>query len=48
MRVPLVFVPGCMGSELYLGNDLIWPDGGKLLARPDILRYPDESGEELA
>ncbi len=39
-RRPVVFVPGMMGSELWLGNERVWPNVKLLLKNPEILRYP--------
>jgi pSer/pThr/pTyr-binding forkhead associated (FHA) protein len=40
-RRPLVFVPGLMGSELWMGNEMIWPRVRYLFTRPEILSLPD-------
>ena len=39
-RRPVVFVPGMMGSQLWLGNERVWPNMGYLIKHQDILRYP--------
>jgi pSer/pThr/pTyr-binding forkhead associated (FHA) protein len=39
-RRPVVFVPGMMGSELWLGNERIWPNIKLLFKNPNIFRYP--------
>jgi pimeloyl-ACP methyl ester carboxylesterase len=37
-RRPVVFVPGFMGSELWLGRERIWPNVKYLFTNPEILR----------
>jgi pimeloyl-ACP methyl ester carboxylesterase len=37
-RRPVVFVPGLMGSELWLGRERIWPNVKVLFTHPEILR----------
>ena len=37
-RRPVVFVPGFMGSELWLGRERIWPNVKYLFSNPEILR----------
>jgi pSer/pThr/pTyr-binding forkhead associated (FHA) protein/pimeloyl-ACP methyl ester carboxylesterase len=39
-RRPVVFVPGYMGSELWLGGERIWPNVKALLANPEVYRWP--------
>lgn len=39
-RNPVVFVPGIMGSELWLGGERIWPNLKLLFKEPDVLKYP--------
>jgi pSer/pThr/pTyr-binding forkhead associated (FHA) protein len=39
-RRPVVFVPGMMGSTLYAGSELVWPNVRRMLTDPDIFRYP--------
>jgi pSer/pThr/pTyr-binding forkhead associated (FHA) protein len=39
-RYPVVFVPGIMGSELWLGRERIWPNLKLLVKEPDFLKYP--------
>ena len=41
-RRPVVFVPGLMGSELWLGNERVWPNIKMLFKNPEILRYPSD------
>lgn len=38
-RVPVVFVPGLMGSELWQGNDRIWPNMRYLFTQPESFVY---------
>jgi pSer/pThr/pTyr-binding forkhead associated (FHA) protein len=45
-RHPVVFVPGIMGSELWLGRERIWPNLKLLFKEPDILKYPGVPGIE--
>jgi pimeloyl-ACP methyl ester carboxylesterase len=40
-RRPLVFVPGIMGSELWVGSEKIWPHVRYLFTRPDLFSLPD-------
>ena len=40
-RRPVVFVPGFMGSELWLGSDRVWPNVPLLFRNPELLRLPD-------
>ncbi|HLE16460.1 MAG TPA: FHA domain-containing protein [Anaerolineales bacterium] len=37
-RRPVVFVPGLMGSELWLGSERIWPNIKVMLKNPEIFR----------
>ena len=39
-RRPIVFVPGMMGSELWLGNERVWPSVKTLLTNPEMYRLP--------
>jgi pSer/pThr/pTyr-binding forkhead associated (FHA) protein len=41
-RRTVVFAPGLMGSELWLGNERIWPDAKTLFTEPEIYCYPSE------
>lgn len=36
---PVIFVPGTMGSELWLGSERVWPNVNFLLKHPEIFRY---------
>jgi pimeloyl-ACP methyl ester carboxylesterase len=38
----VVFVPGSMGSELWLGNERLWPNVKVLFKNPEIFRFPSE------
>lgn len=40
---PVIFVPGMMGSELWLGNEKVWPNLNLLFKNPDILRYTEKT-----
>jgi pSer/pThr/pTyr-binding forkhead associated (FHA) protein len=42
-RRAVVFVPGMMGSELWLGNERIWPNVKVLFKNPEIFRYPSSA-----
>jgi pSer/pThr/pTyr-binding forkhead associated (FHA) protein len=39
-RTPVVFVPGIMGSELWLGSERIWPNLKVLFKQPELFQYP--------
>jgi len=45
-RSPVVFAPGIMGSELWLGKERIWPNLKLLFKEPDFLKYPGIPGIE--
>lgn len=45
-RNPVVFVPGIMGSELWLGKERIWPNLKLLFKEPEFLKYPGIKGIE--
>jgi len=45
-RSPVVFAPGIMGSELWLGDTQIWPNLKLLFKQPDLFKYPGEPGIE--
>lgn len=36
---PVIFVPGTMGSELWLGSERVWPNVNFLLKHPEVFRY---------
>lgn len=38
-RNPVVFVPGLMGSQLWLGKERIWPNVKVLFKHPEIMAY---------
>ena len=40
-RRPVVFVPGMMGSDLWLGNHRVWPSVKSFLTNPEQFRYPE-------
>ncbi len=40
-RRPVVIVPGMMGSELWRGDERIWPNFRAMLTRPEIGALPD-------
>ncbi len=40
-RRSVVFVPGLMGSELWLGEERVWPNISYLFSHQDIFRFPD-------
>jgi pSer/pThr/pTyr-binding forkhead associated (FHA) protein len=42
-RHPVVFVPGFMGSELWLGSQRVWPDVKTLFKNPEVYTYSPES-----
>lgn len=42
-RRPVVFVPGFMGSELWLGSQRVWPDVRTLFTNPEIFSYTPDS-----
>jgi len=39
-RRTVVFVPGMMGSEFWLGNERIWPNVKTIFTNPEIFIYP--------
>lgn len=40
---PVLFVPGTMGSELWLGSERVWPNVNLLFKQPELLRYSEDS-----
>lgn len=40
-RQPVVFVPGLMGSELWLGSQKVWPNVRLLFTQPEIFTLPE-------
>ena len=41
-RRPVVFVPGMMGSELWIGSEQVWPNLKYLVSNPEIYRLPGD------
>jgi pSer/pThr/pTyr-binding forkhead associated (FHA) protein len=41
-RRTVVFVPGLMGSELWLGNERVWPNVKTIFTNPEIFAYPSD------
>jgi pSer/pThr/pTyr-binding forkhead associated (FHA) protein len=41
-RRTVIFVPGLMGSELWLGNERVWPNVKTLFTNPELFTYPSE------
>ena len=41
-RRTVVFVPGLMGSEFWLGNERIWPSLKTIFTNPEIFIYPSK------
>ena len=39
-RKPIVFVPGLMGSELWRGDQMLWPNVRRLFADPGLFKLP--------
>jgi pSer/pThr/pTyr-binding forkhead associated (FHA) protein len=42
-RLPVVIVPGLMGSELWHGSECLWPNARYLFTNPEIYAYSDEN-----
>lgn len=42
-RTPVVFVPGFMGSELWLGSERVWPNVKTMVTHPEVFAYGPES-----
>ena len=40
-RQPVVFVPGLMGSELWLGSEKVWPNVRLLFTQPELFLLPE-------
>jgi len=38
---PVIFVPGTMGSQLWLGSEQVWPNVSYLLKHPEVFRYTE-------
>ena len=45
-RRPVVFVPGFLGSEMWLGSERMWPNVRMMLTSPDAFRYSPETRME--
>jgi len=41
-RIPVVFVPGLMGSNLWLGEERVWPNVRTLFTQPELYTLPDK------
>ena len=41
-RRPVVFVPGLMGSELWIGSERLWPDLRRIISNPELFRLPGD------
>lgn len=41
-RRTVVFLPGLMGSELWLGQERVWPNVKTMITNPDLFLYPSE------
>jgi pSer/pThr/pTyr-binding forkhead associated (FHA) protein len=41
-RRTVVFIPGLMGSELWLGNERVWPSVKTLFTNPELFTYPSK------
>lgn len=41
-RRPVVFVPGLLGSELWLGSERLWPNPKYIISNPEIYRLPGD------
>ncbi len=39
-RIPVVFVPGLMGSELWAGSERVWPNVRLMFSDPDKVKMP--------
>lgn len=42
-RVPVVFVPGMMGSELWLGSERVWPNVKWMFKDPDLFAWSEDT-----
>ncbi|MEW5855429.1 MAG: FHA domain-containing protein [Myxococcota bacterium] len=45
-RLPVIVVPGFMGSTLYRGETMVWPAPKTFLKNPEILKLPEEKDLE--
>lgn len=41
-RRPVVFIPGFMASELWRGDELLWPNVMTMFTTPELYRYPSK------
>jgi pSer/pThr/pTyr-binding forkhead associated (FHA) protein len=41
-RRPVIIVPGFMGSELWRGQERLWPNVRQLFTRPEVFRLPED------
>jgi pimeloyl-ACP methyl ester carboxylesterase len=41
-RRTVVFLPGLMGSELWLGSERVWPNVKTIFTNPEIFLYPSD------
>jgi pSer/pThr/pTyr-binding forkhead associated (FHA) protein len=41
-RRPVVFVPGLMGTELWIGSERLWPNPRTILSNPEIFALPGD------
>ena len=41
-RRTVIFVPGLMGSEFWLGNERIWPSVKTIFSNPELFIYPSK------
>ena len=41
-RRTVIFLPGLMGSEFWLGNERIWPNVKTIFTNPEIFIYPSD------
>lgn len=42
VRRPVVFVPGLMGSELWIGSERLWPNPRTIISNPELFRLPGD------
>jgi pSer/pThr/pTyr-binding forkhead associated (FHA) protein len=41
-RRPVVFVPGMMGSELWIGSERLWPNPRLIISNPEVYALPGD------
>jgi pSer/pThr/pTyr-binding forkhead associated (FHA) protein/pimeloyl-ACP methyl ester carboxylesterase len=41
-RRPVVFVPGLMGTELWIGSERLWPNPRTIISNPEVFRLPGD------